>query len=99
MVTGEYPDNENVVVEVDVSTGDRRRVTWVDTDPADNFMVGRLGLATGLLGDVRVRAAGSPDRGPWPLWPRVTVVVTVLALGLLLLGIGRSRRRRPTAPA
>ncbi|MBV1853630.1 hypothetical protein [Catellatospora tritici] len=52
-------------------------------------------VASQLLDGIKVRAAGWPDRGPWPAGFRWAAAVVVLAgLGLVLLIRRRRRRRR-----
>jgi hypothetical protein len=60
---------------------------------------GAVQVATALLPDADIRPAGSPDRGPWPVWWRLTV--TAAALGAAALGLLAWRlagRRGPARP-
>ena len=55
-------------------------------------------MATGLLPSLVVRPA-DPDRGPWPGWFTLTVVVAALVLvTVVFLVYGIRRRRRPARP-
>lgn len=92
-VKGRHGDTDNVLVEVTLTTGARRKVTWVDTDPGGNYKVGDFQLATGLLAQVEARPAGPPDRGPWPRWLRGVVLIGSVAMVWLLVKAVRRRRR------
>jgi hypothetical protein len=66
-------------------------------------MVNDLHLATGLIGQLTIRRAGPPERGPWP---QRVVSFTIVAAGILIIGgtattgliLRRRRRRRPAGP-
>ncbi|GGM34898.1 RNA polymerase sigma factor [Dactylosporangium sucinum] len=81
---------------IDLGTGARERLTRFDTGSTcelgmQTCQVFDLQLATGLLADVTVRRASSPDRGPWPF--ALTIPVTVVLLGATFLLWRRAMRR------
>ncbi|MGN6751285.1 MAG: hypothetical protein ACTHJJ_01880 [Intrasporangium sp.] len=43
----------------------------------ENYVIGRLQLAAGLLPDLQVRAPGEVDRGRWPTWMRISAAVLI----------------------
>lgn len=76
------------VLRVDL---DDRRQEPLTTLPADgNYGIGRFQLATALLPDLEVRAAGEPDRGLWPVW---LWAVTALLLAAVVRTVRRAGRR------
>jgi hypothetical protein len=82
----------DAVVEVDLDTGRKHTVTRFDTGPFQNYQIGSVQLAAGLLPGLRIRPAGGADRGPWPGWWRLTVAVAVaLMAGLVVVVIRRFR--------
>ena len=92
-----YDPDQHWVTEVPLDGSASRRLSAVPTSDG-SYGVGRLQLATGLLGDLEVRKAGAVDRGRWPLWARLGTalslgVTAAWAAGILL---GRWRRGRTT---
>lgn len=80
------------LAEVQLGDGTRRTLSRFDTGStcelgAQTCEVFDLQLATGLLPDLTVRRAGSPQRGPWPAALTISVV-----LGAALLLWRRMRR-------
>lgn len=65
-----------------------------------NYGVGDFQVATGLLADLEIRAAGKVDRGPWPgpLRFGTAVVIGGLALVVARIVVQRRDRTRPSAP-
>lgn len=96
LAAAEGPDHagpdELWLAAVSVDDGTAHRLSTVTTDNGD-YGVGRFQLATALLPDLEVRAAGDPDRGPWPTWVRVGLaLLAAAAAGLAtraLLRVGR----------
>lgn len=85
-------------VEVDLTTGAHRTLCTFTTAPFDNYMMGSMQFASGLLLDARVRPAGSPERGPWPLWLRVATgsgIALIGAVTVLVVWLVRRRRHGP----
>ncbi|MFI5910336.1 WD40 repeat domain-containing protein [Dactylosporangium sp. NPDC051541] len=77
------------LAEVTLAAGDRRVLSRFDPGMTCEFGMQHcdvldLQLATGLLAGLTVRAAGSPDRGPWP-WPLRLLVAALAAAGLVVL--------------
>lgn len=92
-------DSDNILVEVNLTSGERRPITWIDTGPDDNYKPADFQLATGLLTQMRIRPAGPPDRGPWPQWIRTSIPIGIAGLaGLLVYLIQRTRHRYRRAP-
>lgn len=87
-LTGRNDGTEGVydtaIAEVDLSTGARDRVTWVDTDP-DSYGLGQFHLATGLLPELQVRPVGDVDRGPWPVWFRILIGIPAALIAAILV--------------
>jgi dipeptidyl aminopeptidase/acylaminoacyl peptidase len=80
--------------EVALGSGARRTLSRFDTGSTcelgmQTCQVWDLHLATGLLPDLVVREAGSPQRGPWPL--ALTVPITGVVIVVVL--VWRRRRR------
>jgi hypothetical protein len=100
--TGKNSDNTNVVVELNLTSGERRQITWVDTGFSDNYGLGYIEFATGLLANVKLRPTGPPDRGPWPQWLRIALVISaavlVVVLALFIRLVHRRSRRRLGTP-
>ena len=72
--------------------GESREVTQVEG--TSHYGVTRFQLASGLLADLEVRAAGELDRGPLPAPFRVAVAVLVsLAVAV---SVARVTRRHPS---
>ena len=72
--------------------GESREVTRVEG--TSHYGVTRFQLASGLLTDLEVRAAGQPDRGPLPAPFRVAVAVMI---GLAVaVSLARVTRRHPS---
>ena len=101
--TGGY---ESTIAEVPVDGSPGRVMATFSTATDCEFgtqdcMVNDLRVATGLIGRMTVRAAGPPERGPWP---HRIVLATVLAAAILLAGLTatllllRRRRRRRIVP-
>ena len=82
------------LVEVPLDGAGPQPLSEVPTSDAA-YGVARFQLATGLLPDLEVRAAGDVDRGRWPLALRLGTALTVgtLAAGAARL-IGRRLRRQ-----
>jgi hypothetical protein len=83
------------LAEVPIDGGVRQTLSRFDTGSTcefgmQNCHVVDLQLATGLLSEMAVRRAGSPQRGPWP--PGVTVPTASLVLGAALVLWRRVRR-------
>lgn len=76
------------VTRVPVDGGAVQRISSVSG--GGNYGVGRFQLAGGLLADLQVRPAGDADRGPWPPWFLVIVLLVVVAA----VQVGRDRLRR-----
>ncbi len=91
-----YDPDVHWVTEVPLDDSAPRRLSSVPTGDGA-YGVGRFQLATGLLPDLTVRAAGDVDRGRWPLWLRLgsALAISSLAAGLAALAV----RRRSRAPA
>ena len=90
---GSDPD-EFWVTSVSLEDGGTERLSAVPTG-GGNYGVGRFQLATTLLPDLAVRAAGEPDRGPWPAALRVAAAV--LAAAAAGVAVTAVRRRRGAA--
>lgn len=88
--------SDTAIAEVDLSTGVRNQITWVDTD-LESYGIGTFFLASGLLPEMRIRPAGDAARGPWPWWFRIVVGVpaALTAAALVLKLSGGSTPRRP----
>lgn len=85
-------------VEVDLKTGRTRVLTTFTSAPFDNYMMASMQFASGLLLDVSTRSAGSPERGPWPAWLRISVTSGLILAGLvtaLAVWLIRRRLRQP----
>ena len=82
------------VTKVSLEDGAIERLSALPTSDG-NYGVGRFQLATALLPDLGIRAAGEPDRGPWPTGLRVStaLLLAVAAAGLTSL-VRRTRRNR-----
>jgi len=96
LVLGEHrPDNALIVR--DVRTGKSRVLA------AMPFIGGVDSAALGLLPDLTTRPVGGEDRGPWPMWfvvPLVVVgsVVAAVVAGIVWLARRRRRLRLDRAP-
>lgn len=79
--------------------GGTRQLSAIPSDGGDS-PAGTVQLATGLLGDLRVRSPLKPDRGPWPVLWRVGAAVAVTAGIWMSLAIASRlvRRRRAALP-
>jgi hypothetical protein len=93
------------IVAVNFPGGAYDPLSRPEVEVRSDMMVASLQLAYSLLPDLRVRSAGEPDRGPWPVWLRVSVtVVVLLALGIAsavvfaVRGWTRSRRMVTSSP-
>jgi hypothetical protein len=84
----------NTFVEINVATGQQRAVSTFNDGPASNFHLGQTQFATGLLAGLTYRPAGSPERGPWPLWFRLATLpfIALAARGLWVLGTRSGRK-------
>lgn len=88
------------LAEERLGTGERRTLSRFDTGSTcelgtQHCQTFDLHLATGLLPELAVRPAGSPQRGPWPLALNAAVAAVVLGAGLLIwLRKRRAARRR-----
>ncbi|MEV0561120.1 hypothetical protein [Dactylosporangium sp. NPDC050588] len=77
---------------------EHRTVSGPDLRPlttADGSTTYDLQAATALLPSARVAPGGDPDRGPWPVWLRLTIAAAALAvvgLGWLLWSRRRATR-------
>ncbi|WP_155385695.1 WD40 repeat domain-containing protein [Catellatospora paridis] len=87
------------LAEVQLGTGTRRTLSSFDTGSTCELGMQTcrtfdLHLATGMLPELTVRTAGSPQRGPWPLALSAVVAVVAIGAGLLIWRrIRRSARR------
>jgi hypothetical protein len=81
-------------VEVDLKTGQTRVVSTFTSAPFDNYMMGSMQFASGLLLDARLRSAGGAERGPWPTWLRISAGAGIAFLGLLTALVVWLVRRR-----
>jgi hypothetical protein len=91
------------ITEIDVDTGARTPVTSFDVGLGADDDIGEVQFAVGLLPAARVRPAGDPDRGPWPMWLRVLLaaaigVVVLVGVGVWRFGVRRLLDHSPTGP-
>jgi len=82
----------NLIQEVDITSGSHRIISRFRVGPNDDLAVGDIQLATGLLAEMDMRSGGNPDRGPWPTWLIVTILLSFLPVTLTIL-VTRLRRR------
>ncbi|MGI5246035.1 WD40 repeat domain-containing protein [Dactylosporangium sp. CA-139066] len=85
------------LTEINLTTGDRQILSNFDTAMTcelgmQHCEVYDLQLATGLLPDLTVRHARSPDRGPWPWLLRIPIAVALIAAATLFRLLRRRRR-------
>jgi hypothetical protein len=85
------------VTAVPLDGSDPRRLSAISE--ASSFGVGRFQLASALLDDLRVRAASSIDRGPWPILLRIAAAILASIAVALLTSAAMRYRRRPRSPA
>lgn len=87
------------IFEVPLNGGEPRVISRVDTGTSCELGMQRcnayeISVATGLLQSATLRAAGEPDRGPWPTWFVLVVAGTTALVLLGCLLVVRAVRRR-----
>jgi len=88
----------NLIVEVDITTGAHRVMSRFRVGRNADLAVGDVQLATGLLAEMGMRSGANPDRGVWPTWLIVTVVLCFVPMLTVIVWrrtLGRPGRRRP----
>ncbi|HTJ39802.1 MAG TPA: hypothetical protein VL738_41870 [Dactylosporangium sp.] len=98
--TVDSPGGRLSLSEIDLGSGQRRVLSRFDTGRScelgmQQCEVYDLQLAAGLLPDLAVRHAGSPDRGPWPWILRIPAAVLLAGALLLWWRLSRPRRAAP----
>jgi hypothetical protein len=72
------------ILELDVETGARTRLTRLDEGPGDNYHHGDISFARNLLLGIQSRPAGPAKRGLWPLWLRLLIAGVLIIVGVLV---------------
>jgi len=65
----------NLIAEVDITTGAHRVISRFRVGANDDLAVADVQLATALLAEVGMRSGANPDRGVWPDWLILTVML------------------------
>ncbi|MGN9909220.1 WD40 repeat domain-containing protein [Phytohabitans sp. LJ34] len=96
MLVGIDDDGHYEIAEMSIHGGQPRVVSRISHGPAHLARVTRIQLAADLVAGAEVRDTGGADRGPWPIWWRVTVGALVLLAGFVAWRVARRRRYAPS---